>query len=201
MRAFTHAGLREGLIAPSLGFYMPYLFLRYGMPGSMASHAEPSFPFLRDVPKAALDELARRVFGSELLPLLDRGVLERIESLRGEGGRVIIASSSFGFMLAPLAEQLGIDEVVASELEFRDGATTGRLEGPPAFGEGKRAKVLAYLRTIGTDPRDCSFYTDSYRDLPLLLEVGKAVAVNPGPRLRRRAAAEGWEILMTRSRD
>ncbi len=89
---------------------------------------------------------------------------------------------------------------MASELEFIDGMATGRLAGEPAFGEGKRSRVLAYLRGIGAEPGECAFYSDSHRDLPLLREVGEAVVVNPGGRLRRLARDSGWEIIATERR-
>jgi phosphoserine phosphatase len=59
----------------------------------------------------------------------------------------------------------------------------------------KRNAVLAWLERTGADPRDCSFYSDSAYDLPLLEAVGRPVAVNPDRRLRRIARARGWEIM------
>jgi fatty acyl-CoA reductase len=199
VREFIFAGLRSGLVRASIGFYIPSLFLQYATRGSTGSHVERAYPFLKNVAKKDLELLALSVFRDRLLPKMDAAVVQRIQSIQGAGGRVIIASSSFGTILQPLAAHVGIDEIVASELEFRDGKTTGRVEGEPAFGEGKRSRVLAYLRASGIAPAECAFYTDSFRDLPLLREVGEPVAVNPGVRLRRVARAAGWETLDTRS--
>jgi HAD superfamily hydrolase (TIGR01490 family) len=197
VREFIFAGLKAGLVHASIGFYIPSLFLQYTARGSTGRHVERAYPFLKDVAKTDLERLALSIFHDRLLPRIDEDVIRRIRTIQSSGGRVIIASSSFGTILQPLAGHLGIDEIVASELEFRDGKTTGRVEGEPAFGEGKRSRVLAYLRTINAAPADCAFYTDSHRDLPLLREVGEAVTVNPGARLRRFARAAGWEILDT----
>ena len=109
----------------------------------------------------------------------------------------MIASSSFSILLAPLARFLGIDEMVASELEFENGVATGKVEGEPAFGEGKRSRIVTYLEERGIKTCDCAFYSDSSHDLPLLRAVGKPVAVNPKRKLRRIALNEGWEILDT----
>jgi len=197
VREFVMRGLREGLVGPSIGFYMPLLFLRYAFaPGGVKADGT-SYPFLRGVAKSDLEALARSIFEESLLPRIHASVVERIASLRRGGGELLIASSSFGTILEPLAEHLGIADIVASELEFRDGRATGRLSGEPAFGQGKRRRVLAYLETRGIDPADCSFYSDGWRDLPLLQAVGEAVAVNPGRALRRHARGAGWEILTT----
>jgi HAD superfamily hydrolase (TIGR01490 family) len=194
---FILRGLRRGLIGPSLVLYLPYLFVLFNFVGPGKRHLDRAYPFLMGMRREELDALARELFAERIEPRLDRSVMRRIESIRERGGRVAIASSSFGFILAPLAERLGIGEVVASELELRDGTTTGRTAGPPAYGAGKRERVLGYLASVGVAPEDCAFYSDSYRDLSLLRGVGSPVAVNPGRRLRRVAEAEGWEILDT----
>jgi HAD superfamily hydrolase (TIGR01490 family) len=195
VRAFIFRGLREGLIGPSIGFYAPLLFLRYGIGKSRSRADEVAYPFLKGVARARLDDLAAALFDEVLRQRIDSAVAERIEAALRSGGKAIIASSSFSTILGPLARHLGISDIVASELEFSDGMATGRLAGEPAFGEGKRSRVLAYLRTIGSEPGECAFYSDSHRDLPLLREVGEAVAVNPDGRLRRMARKSGWEII------
>lgn len=198
VRAFIFRGLREGLIGPSIGFYAPLLFLRYGVKAKPERADERAYPFLTGVARADLEALSRALFEEVLRRRIDVAVAGRIETILSSGGRAIIASSSFGTILEPLAQHLGISDIVASELEFLDGVATGRVSGEPAFGEGKRSRVLAYLRTIGAEPEECAFYSDSRRDLPLLREVGEAVAVNPDGRLRRIARESGWEIMDTK---
>jgi HAD superfamily hydrolase (TIGR01490 family) len=199
VRAFIFRGMRVGLIGASIGFYAPLLFLRYGLKGSSGRSDQRAYPFLKDVSRAELEAMAAELFDEVFRPKLDAAVAGRIETILQCGGKAIIASSSFGTIIEPLARHLGISDIVASELEFRDGASTGRVAGEPAFGEGKRSRVLAYLRTIGAEPGECAFYSDSHRDLPLFREVGEAVAVNPDARLRRVARERGWEIFTTKS--
>ena len=184
-------------MGPSIGFYLPQLFFRYGLSKSSRGHDDHAYPFLKNVPKVELERLARDVFANRLLPRIDTVVVGRIRALQKNGHRILIASSSFSTILEPLAGYLGIDGMVASEFEFRDGMATGKVAGEPAFGEGKRSRVIAHMKAKGLEPADCAFYTDSFRDLPLLREVGEAVAVNPGRRLRGFARDAGWEILRT----
>jgi HAD superfamily hydrolase (TIGR01490 family) len=198
VRAFIFQGLRERLIGPSIGFYAPILFLRYGLKASSRKNDARAYPFLRGVPRARLEDLAAALFDDVFKPRIDSAVAKRIEAILSSGGKAIIASSSFATILEPLARHLGISEIVASEIEYDKGMATGRLEGEPAFGEGKRSRVLEYLRKIDAEPGECAFYSDSHRDLPLLREVSEAVAVNPDPRLLRVARESGWEILVTK---
>jgi HAD superfamily hydrolase (TIGR01490 family) len=197
VRTFIFRGLRAGLIGASIGFYAPLLFLRYGLEGSSGRSDHKAYPFLKGVRRTELEALAAEIFDEVFRLKIDRVIARRIEAALDRGGKAVIASSSFGTIIEPLARHLGISDIVASELEFRDGVSTGRVSGEPAFGQGKRSRVLAYLRTIGVEPGECAFYSDSHRDLPLLREVGEAVAVNPDARLRRVARERGWEVLAT----
>jgi phosphoserine phosphatase len=79
-------------------------------------------------------------------------------------------------------------------MEVEDGRFTGRIVPPVCFGPGKveRARVLA--AELGVALADCTYYGDSYSDLPVLLAVGHPVAVTPDPRLRREAVRRGFRI-------
>lgn len=191
-------GLKRGLVGVSIGLYLPWLFFLYRFYGSKGGHVERAYPFLKGVGEEELRSLSRDVFDERIRPRIDQAMADRIAAIKREGGEVAIASSSFGIILEPLAAYLGIDEVVASELEIKDRKTTGRVGGEPAYGEGKKSRVLAYLGKRGVDPADCVFYSDSSHDLPLLRAVGKPVAVNPNSVLRRVAGNEGWELIETR---
>jgi len=180
-----------------LGFYVPILFFHYRFSGSKGKHVEWAYPFLKGVQRGAIEKLAGTVFDERILPWIDLDVAARIASIQKAGGEVMIASSSFGILLAPLARHLGITEMVASELEFENDISTGRVAGEPAFGEGKRSRIMTYLKNRAIKVSDCAFYSDSSHDLPLLRVVGKPVTVNPKRKLRRIALNEGWEILDT----
>jgi phosphoserine phosphatase len=50
-------------------------------------------------------------------------------------------------------------------------------------------------RELGFDLSELTAYADSGHDVPLLLAVGKAVAVRPDERLAAEARSRGWEML------
>jgi phosphoserine phosphatase len=91
---------------------------------------------------------------------------------------------------------LGIADVIGTELEFKDGVCTGLVSGNVLLGAHKLARVQAFAAERGVDLADCSFYTDHINDLPLLLAVGRPIAVSPNRRLRAEALRRGWEIIV-----
>ncbi|MGE5181271.1 MAG: HAD family hydrolase [Acidobacteriota bacterium] len=116
-----------------------------------------------------------------------------LERHRAEGHVVVLATGSTVYAARPVARGVGIDHVLASELEVVAGAFTGR-PGALCFGRHKVSLAEAWARDHGVSLRDSYFYSDSYNDLPLLQRVGQPIAVNPDARLRRHARKRGWAI-------
>jgi HAD superfamily hydrolase (TIGR01490 family) len=153
------------------------------------------FPSLRGIPHSTLEQIARDSFESRLKGDLFEGAVILLRQRREEGRRVVLATSSIDFIVAPLAAHLGVDGILATTLQFVNGVCTGRIAGTPMFRREKKNRVLAFLAKEGVAPSDCSFYSDSIYDLPLLEEVGRPVAVNPDLGLRRIARRRGWPII------
>jgi HAD superfamily hydrolase (TIGR01490 family) len=197
-RRFAEAAFRRGVLKLRHIAMIPLRFVAYRFGGGGISYFEGEFPILRGIEKALFEEIGRDVFVRRTHKALRPEMRKLIESIKAEGGEVILATSSLDFIVKPLAEHLGIQVLLASELEYKDGRCTGVLAGKPLFGHAKRDAVLAYSRGRGIALADCAFYSDSIHDLPLLLEVGRPVAVAPDRRLRREAEARGWSILEPR---
>jgi len=117
----------------------------------------------------------------------------------GELCAVVTATNSF--VTAPIARELGVPHLLATEPETVDGRFTGRVAGVPCFREGKIERVEAWLQAQGRrldTLEDSTFYSDSHNDLPLLERVRSPVAVDPDPQLAAEAARRGWPVVSLR---
>ena len=112
---------------------------------------------------------------------------------RAAGAIPVILSASTPYAVEPLAEDLGIEHVLCTTLEVRDGKFTGRTDRL-CYGEDKVHLAEEWARAHGVDLAASSFYTDSVSDVPMLERVGEPRVVNPDPRLRVRAAARRWPV-------
>jgi HAD superfamily hydrolase (TIGR01490 family) len=129
-----------------------------------------------------------------LLHVADEG-RRAVERHRAAGDLLAIVTGATPYVARPLARTLGIEHVVASELEVDDrGVFTGRPVDPLCYGPGKVARAERLAREQGFELAEAVFYTDSLTDLPLLERVGEPVAVNPDPRLGRLAKKRGWRV-------
>lgn len=113
-----------------------------------------------------------------------------------DGAITIIAEPGMKELYVDLSRAHSFDHICSSELEIKDGKVTGKLIGDPCSGLGKYNKVKDLIEVkLGGSLKDAIFYANSHNDIPLLDQVGKAVAINPDPKLERYAKKKGWEIL------
>ncbi|SDR93783.1 HAD-superfamily subfamily IB hydrolase, TIGR01490 [Pseudomonas asplenii] len=127
-------------------------------------------------------------------PLIYSDACTAITGHRDAGDRILVISASGTHLVKPIAERLGIDEVLGIELEVLHGVYSGHTTGILTYREGKITRLLEWLDAEGENLEGASFYSDSRNDLPLLLRVDHPHVVNPDPVLREQAEKAGWPI-------
>ena len=140
-----------------------------------------------------------RQAGKEVAEQLDSLVAPYARPLirhhRDMGHLTVLATTTPLDLVAPLAERLGFDDVVATRYAERDGSYTGSLAGEFVWANGKLRAVKRWSEAADVELEESYAYSDSIFDLPLLSAVGHPVAVNPDPRLMAYAALRRWPIL------
>jgi HAD superfamily hydrolase (TIGR01490 family) len=192
---FIALAMQRGLLPLRLLLLFPFYSLQYKLGIYRPKETAEGFPYLAGIARASLEEIARESFESRLRSDVYEGAAALIAERRRAGRRVALATSSVDIIVEPLARHLGVDDVLATVLEFSSGVCTGRIVGKPMFRAEKMAGVLAFIAAAGEKPADCGFYSDSIYDLPLLETIGRPVAVNPDFRLRRIALRRGWPVI------
>ncbi|MBP2367057.1 HAD-IB family hydrolase [Pseudonocardia parietis] len=142
-----------------------------------------------------LHALGRALFRDEIAGALHPEIWELVTAHTEQGHQVVMASSATRFQVQPMAEELGADRVLCTELEVADGVLTGRVSGISLWGAGKAAAVLADAHDQGVDIGDCFGYANGTEDAEFLSAVGHPVAVSPTDSLRELATELGWPIL------
>lgn len=131
-------------------------------------------------------------------PAIRPQALALLQKHRDAGHRIVIITATNEFVTRPIAQALGVQELIAVELE-RDaqGRYSGEILGIPSMREGKVKRLQQWLDAQGLDwdGVESTFYSDSRNDLPLLERVNHPVATNPDATLRAVAHERGWPIL------
>jgi len=133
-----------------------------------------------------------------IAPAIRPEALQLLRQHQQAGDTVLIVTATNEFVTRPIAQALGVGELLAMQLE-RDGAGwfTGEIDGIPTMREGKVRRMEQWLaaRQLAWGDVESTFYSDSMNDVPLLEKVDHPVATNPDPRLRALAQERGWRIL------
>ncbi|MGH9171251.1 MAG: HAD-IB family hydrolase [Acidimicrobiales bacterium] len=118
-----------------------------------------------------------------------------LEEHRDAGHSLVIATTTPLDLVEPLAERLGVDDVIATRYAWTDGVYTGRLDGGFVWGLGKLNAVRQWAEDKDVDLSASFAYSDSINDVPLLAAVGNPRAVNPDVPLHALATVRRWPIL------
>jgi HAD superfamily hydrolase (TIGR01490 family) len=149
-------------------------------------------------PRAELDAWHREFMQRHIRPIILPKSVELIA--RHSGALTAIVTATNRFITAPIAAELGVAHLLATDIEEVDGVFTGKGRGTPTFREGKIQRVNEWLAGQGTGLGDYEswFYSDSLNDLPLLELVDHPVAVDPDATLAAKARSRGWPVISLR---
>jgi HAD superfamily phosphoserine phosphatase-like hydrolase len=111
---------------------------------------------------------------------------------------LLIITATNRFLTEPIAHMLGVDDLIATEPEVRNGRYTGQVKGIPSYRGGKVIRLEDWLKKQALVPDLSWFYSDSHNDIELLEWVTYPIAVDPDEILKAHARAKGWTILSLR---
>ncbi|MEM6279714.1 MAG: HAD-IB family hydrolase [Verrucomicrobiota bacterium] len=143
-------------------------------------------------------DFLERDFENALYP----AVVEELERNRSEGRILILNSASPEFYLRGIAEKLGFDHFIGTDMEVgEEMAFLPEISGP---NNKHGAKVVA-MQNRGLIPSnvreekiilpDSWAYSDSSADIPLLSIVEHGVMIHPGEKLEAVGLEKGWRTM------
>ena len=145
-----------------------------------------------------LQSLHKQFMRDIINPIKLKGAEDLINQHRQAGDRLLIITSTNRFIVEPICKSIGIDEIIATDLEIIDGKYSGKVMGTPTFQEGKVQRFNQWLEEQKESSDGSYFYSDSINDMPMLLEVAHPIAVDPDSALRKEAESRRWKIISLR---
>ena len=182
------------------GFYQQYK--NGGL--DMNAYTEFAVGPIKGMPREQRDAL-HKVFMREFVePMMLPAAKALIADHKAKGDFCLIMTATNKFVTEPIAHHLGVDGLIATELEMIDDTYTGKVQGRANFQDGKVLNLELWLKTrnvTGATPLDLKgsiFYSDSFNDLPLLEYAETPVVVDPDDTLRKIAQERQWKIMSLR---
>lgn len=153
---------------------------------------------LKPLSQLSMDELNtlhKRFMQEIILPIISSQARELVDKHRKNGDILLIITATNHFITAPIAEELGIENLLATDPEVINNQYTGNVSGTPCFQDGKVIRLNEWLQQTDYSLDNSYFYSDSHNDIPLLEQVTTPIAVDPDEKLSTHAKDKGWEIL------
>ncbi len=153
---------------------------------------------LSEMEPETLEQLHREFMDRHILPIISQKSRALVEQHRQQGDLLMIITATNRFVTGPIAEELGIEHLLATDPEMLGGRYTGKVTGTPCFQEGKIKRLDSWLANTHHTMQGSWFYSDSLNDIPLLERVDNPVAVDPDETLAQHAEMRGWPIISLR---
>jgi HAD superfamily hydrolase (TIGR01490 family) len=131
-------------------------------------------------------------------PIILKAGRDLIQHHQQQGDETLIITATNSFITAPIAEKLGIENLIATEPEVVNGLYTGNVAGTPSYQAGKVTRLHQWLEGHDLDLEGSYFYSDSHNDIPLLELVDYPVAVDADDNLQAVATKQGWKVISLR---
>lgn len=118
-----------------------------------------------------------------------------LNRLRALGYQPVLVSGSLTDIVRPVAEALGIEHILATNLMRSGDCYNGRIIAPQTIGLGKARAVTLFLESQQARAEDCAAMGDDRSDIPMLELVGDPIAVVGDAQLAVEAGKRGWRRI------
>ncbi|MEN2750055.1 phosphoserine phosphatase SerB [Psychrobacter sp. FBL11] len=137
---------------------------------------------LEGISTTVLDDICARL-------TLSTGARTTISAFKALGYHTVLLSGGFTYFARYVAEQLGIDEVHANNLDIEEGEVTGHVQMPIING-AKKASIVAHIaERMGIEMSQVVCVGDGANDLPMMANADLGVAYHAKPIVQARADA------------
>ncbi|MEO6092596.1 MAG: HAD-IB family hydrolase [Novosphingobium sp.] len=147
-----------------------------------------------------MQELSSHIYENAIQDAVFPEMREVLAAHRRAGHTIVCATSASRYQAEPAITALGIDTLLCTELEVKDGKLTGKLAGENLYGAGKAAAIKAFVEDRGHSLSDTHFYADGSEEVGLMESVGHPHPINPGSKLLDAAKKNKWPVLRLTSR-
>ncbi len=117
-----------------------------------------------------LEAQARGFIAGHLAGAWRADALRRLRQHQQDGHRCVIVSASPEIYLRAVASHLGVEDLLCTRLEVRDGRLSGDMAGANCHGQEKVRRLMVWMAQSALEPRAVTLYAygDSAGDLAML---------------------------------
>lgn len=142
-----------------------------------------------------IEVVTRRFFRESVMASIFDGFPDLIRMQSATGARQVLLTGTPNFLAAPLADHLGIADVISATPRIISGRFTGALTEPQPAGKMKKQRAQEWLSANNYDWSQVIALANHHHDGHLLKAAAIPIAVNPTERLRAYAQRYDWPVV------
>lgn len=116
------------------------------------------------------------------------GAKQLIDTLHKHGWKIGVVSGGFHEVVDTLADEIGVDMVLANRLGVADNTLTGELVGEIVTKERKREQMLQWAQQLHVPTSQILALGDGANDIPMLQAAGLGIAFCAKPHVQEQVA-------------
>lgn len=138
----------------------------------------------------------KEFFQTKIQDRLLPGAMDSFQEHRLKNHELVLLTNGSPIQAKLACEAWSMDDWLANHFNVdNNGRFLGTFRKPLCYGQGKVVRAKDYAESKGIPIENCTFFSDSYSDLPMLKAVGHPRVVNPDPKLRAFAKKHSWPVL------
>lgn len=143
------------------------------------------------------EPVRQEFLATDIVPRIPQSAIDLVSRHLDADDLVVMTTATNRFITELTALYLGIEHLLATEVQAVAGTFTGRTRGTLNMREGKVERLKEWLDARGHRMKEfvSTAYSDSINDLALLEAVRHPVAVDPDAQLAAIAADRRWPVL------
>ena len=130
-----------------------------------------------------------------VVPHIYQQAVKLIKEQQQAGDIVCMITATNRYIAEPVAKLLGIEHILATELEVVNDHFNGELSGTYCCAAGKLVHMQKFCDEHNATLEDVSYYGDSSNDIVIMEGIGYPKPTNPSPGLEEAALLNNWPIL------
>ncbi|ECL2827079.1 HAD-IB family hydrolase [Campylobacter jejuni] len=144
----------------------------------------PRYESLVDLDYFLARKIAKEFVYSEVISNLNQAVMDKLFWHQDMGHEIAIVSGGLAIYINEFAKIYNIENIIAIDLEIKNGKLTGNIDGIHTMQERKLYKLAKNLNLSMYDLRNSYAYSDCVSDIPMLSLVGNANVIECGKDLQ-----------------
>ncbi len=132
---------------------------------------------LKGFSELELNSLAKGYYINRIRPHFIKPVIIRLKKLKDEGYIVGLVSGGYDIYLKYFKDEFGLDFVISSRIDFKEGICTGKMNGLDCLDDNK---VILLNKIFPQKPFSSIAFSDSKSDIPMLNYADIGVVISRG---------------------